>query len=204
MIRLTQISALALLLCCASYAQRTHKDLSTEESVVMGVMVDGFRDGGRASHPIVADYTSTYDCAAICNGMKIGRCNGLANNDETPAERLAIVKRDMPDVEQATLSDFEAKNLHCSKIRDKPPSQSPSFLFGEEHAEKLPSGWEHADFFYFSRVGFNAQGTQALINVSFMSGTNSGNSGGKYFLLFKEAGKWVPKESSVVWQMTAP
>lgn len=170
----------------------------------MGAMLDGFRQSGLASHPIVADYTSTFDCDSICNVMKIGRCNGLAGNDEGPNERLAIVKRDMPDVDKVTISDFKAKNQHCSKIDQKISSASPFYLFGNDHTEKLPGGWEHADFFYFSRVGFNAKRTQALVNVSFYSGANGADSGGKYFLLSKENGNWVPKESSIVWQMTTP
>ena len=170
----------------------------------MGAMLDGFREAGRAPHPIVADYTSTYDCDSICNGMKIGRCNGMTGSDESPKERLAIVKRDIPDLTQTTISDFYDKNQHCSKIGNAIPSGSTFFLFGTDHTEKLPDGWEHADFFYFSRVGFNSSRTQALINVSFYSGTDGTHSGGKYFLLSKENGKWVPKASSIVWQMTPP
>ena len=204
MFQVIRTLALVFLLPCASLAQQTTSNLSPDEYAVMGTMLDGFREAGRASHPIVADYTSTFDCELICNGMKVGHCNGLALNDETPGERLTIVKRDMPDVDESTISDFKAKNRHCSQISNKLSSASPYFLFGRDHAEKLPSGWEHADLFYFSRVGFNPQRTQALINVSFYSGTDAANTGGKYFVLTKQNGKWVPKKSSMVWQMTPP
>ncbi|MGB7556448.1 MAG: hypothetical protein WBM04_18925 [Candidatus Korobacteraceae bacterium] len=198
-----QIGRLAVFIVLLSYfspAEQPYEKLSTEEYAVMGAMLDGFRSSGHALHPIVADYTSTLNCESICNGMKIGRCNGLTGNDETPKERLAIVKRDLPNLDQTIISDFESKNRQCSKISEKIPSRSAFFLFGNDHTEKLPSGWEHADFLYFSRVGFNSQHTQALVNVSFYSGTSAADTGGKYFLLVNENGKWVAKGSSIVWQ----
>jgi hypothetical protein len=201
--KVARLSAFVFLLSYFSVAQQPSTSPSAEEYAVMGAMLDGFHDAGRASHPIVADYTATFDCNSICNGMKVSGCNGLALNDETSEQRLTIVKRDLPDLDQTTIPDFEAKNRHCSKIADKIPSQSPFFLFGNDHPQKLPAGWEKADFFYFSRVGFNAQRTQALVNVSFMSGTDGTRSGGKYFLLRHENGKWIPVESSIVWQLTS-
>jgi hypothetical protein len=149
MIQLVRFSALIFLLSCLSPAQQQTANPSPEEYAVMGVMLDGFRGAGHASHPIVGDYTSTFDCSSICNGMKVGHCNGPAMDDEAPARRLAIVKADMPDLEQATISDFEVKNRRCSRIGDRIPSQSPSFPFGADHAEKLPAGREHADFSIF-------------------------------------------------------
>ncbi len=193
----SRILGVIFLLSCCSFAQETK--LSADEYAVMAAMLDGFHEAGRASHPIVADYTSTFDCSSICNGMKIGGCNGLAGNDETPKQRLTIVKRDVPDRDQTTISDFEKKNRHCSKIAEDIPSRFEFHLFGNDHTQKLPDGWKHADFFYFSRVGFNAKRTQALINVSFMSGADRSSSGGKYFLLRNENGKWIPVESSIVW-----
>ena len=135
--------------------------------------------------------------------MAMGGCNGLRGTDETSTERLAIVKRDLPELEPTTLSDFELKNQRCSEIAKKIPTQSPYFLFGVDHAEQLPSGWEHSDFFYFSRVAFNAQQTQALVHISFISGTNAADSGGKYFLFKKQNGKWAPKGSSDVWELVS-
>jgi hypothetical protein len=195
--------ALLLALVSGSQAQQAIAPLEPQEYSVMGVMLDGFQKDGLASHPFVADRTSTFECSAGCNGLAMAGCNGLRSNGETPKERLAIVKRDLPAVEQTTLSDFEFKNKHCSEIANKIPSRSSYFLFGSDHVEKLPSGWEHPDFFYFSRVGFNEHRTQALVHVSFMSGTNGADSGGKYFLLMKQNGKWEPKASSDVWQLTS-
>ncbi len=199
------LSALVLALSCVSVAQQSSAQapLDSEEYKVMASAIDGYRQARVASHPIVADRTSTFECGSVCNGMAMGGCNGLRGSEETPADRLAIVKRDLPELEETTLSDFKLKNQHCSEIEKKISTESPYFLFGADHAEKLPSGWERADFFYFSRVAFNAQQTQALVHISFMSGTNGADSGGKYFLFRKQAGRWVAKGSSNVWQLVS-
>jgi hypothetical protein len=197
--------AIVLALSCVSVAQQTtaQTPLDSEEYKVMASAIDGYRQARVASHPVVADRTSTFECASVCNGIVIGECNGLRDKDEAPADRLAIVKRDLPELEETTLSDFKLKNQHCSEIEKQISTESPYFLLGADHAEKLPSGWEHADFFYFSRVAFNAQQTQALVHISFMSGTNADDSGGKYFLFKKQAGKWVANGSSIVWQLVS-
>jgi len=146
---------------------------------VPAAAIDRFRSERGASHPFVADHTSTFECSSGCNGFAMGGCNGLRAKDETPAERLAIVKRDLTELEQATIADFKSRNERCSELAKKIPTDSPYFLFGVNTSEKAPSGWEHADFFYFSRVAFNKQQTQALVHISFMSGTNAADSGGK-------------------------
>jgi hypothetical protein len=133
----------------------------------------------------------------------MGGCNGLITAGETPTARLAIVKRDLPELESATITEFTDKNQRCAEIAKKIPSKSPYYLFAPNHGEKLPSGWEHPDFFYFSRIGFNPQQTQALINISFMSGTSAAATSGKYFLFVKQDGRWKMKGSSAVWEFAS-
>jgi hypothetical protein len=189
-------------LSCALLAQGS-QPLSQEEYSVLAASIEGFRDTQRASHPFIADRTSTFACGANCNGFAMGGCNGLVGSDETPTQRLAIVKRDLPKLEETTISDFRSKNEQCSEVAKKIPTKSPYFLFGLGRGEKLPSGWEHPDFFYFSRIAFNREQTQALVNVSFMSGTDAADSGGKYFLFVKKNGKWELSGSSAVWELTS-
>jgi hypothetical protein len=194
--------ALVVSVSCVAFAQQASTEPSPEEYRVLAAAIDGFRSARLASHPIVADHTSTFACSSGCNGFATGGCNGLRGKDETPSDRLAIVKRDLPQLEQTTISDFKLKNEQCSEIAKRIPTGSPYILFGVSN-EKLPSGWEHPDFFYFSRVGFNPQRTQALVHISFMSGTNATTSGGKYFLLLKQNGKWDLKGSSAVWELVS-
>ncbi len=71
MVQFARTFTLILLLSCLAIAQATTQNPSPEEYAVMGAMLDGCSEAGRASHPIVADYTSTFDCDSICNGMKV-------------------------------------------------------------------------------------------------------------------------------------
>jgi hypothetical protein len=187
---------------CAAFAQKSPQ-LSSEEYKILAASVDLFRKNQLASHPFIADHTSTFACDSSCNGFAMGGCNGLRRTDETPAERLAIVERDLPKLEETTISDFKSKNERCSEVGKKIPTQSPYFLFGLASGEKPPSGWEHPDFFYFSRVAFSPQHTQALLEVSFMSGTSAADSGGRYFLFVKKHGRWELEGSSAVWELTS-
>ena len=104
------LSAFVLVLSCVSLAQQTtaHAPLDSEEYKVMASAIDGYRQARVALHPIVADRTSTFECGSVCNGMVMGGCNGLRGKDETPADRLAIVKRDLPELEKTTLIRFQA------------------------------------------------------------------------------------------------
>jgi hypothetical protein len=191
--------AVVLWFSCLAFAQTQSDELSAEEYRVLAAAIDTFRNEETASHPLIADHTSTFECGSSCNDMQIGGCNGLRAKRESPAERLAIVKRDLPDLEKYMVSDFISKNGRCSEITKKIPAASPYFLFGSSTTEKPPAGWEHPDYFYFSRVAFNREQTQALVNISFISGSDSGDSRGRYFLFTKKNGKWMPVTSSAVW-----
>jgi len=193
--------AVVLWLSCFVSAQTQSYELAAEEYRVLATAIDTFRNEGTASHPLIADHTSTFECGSSCNGMQRRGCNGLRAKNESPTERLVIVKRDLPALEKDTVSDFLLKNGRCSEITKKVPAASAYFLFGSSTTENPPAGWEHPDFFYFSRVAFNREQTQALLNISFMSGTDGADSRGRYFLFVKKHGKWEPVASSAVWPL---
>lgn len=175
-----------------------------DEYAVYAAVLDAFQKLGKARHPLVADKTSTFSCEGGGNGFAIGGCNGLRGGDESPTERMAIVKKDLPKLQVSTVSEFKSLNGTCSEIRDSIPSSSKYYLFGPTNGPKLPKDWEHADFVYLSRVAFNPAHTQALVNVGFMSGTNAEDSEGAYYLLRNNGGKWIIDGSSAVWQLTPP
>lgn len=177
--------------------------LSAEEYRVIAAAIDTFRREKIALHPVVADRTSTFDCGSTCNGMTMDGCNGLRQKKETPAERLTIVRHDLPKLQPETVSRFESENQHCSEIAKRIPVNTEYLLFNSEQVTKLPTGWEHPDLFYFSRVAFNARHTQALIHISFVSGTNAKDTAGKYFLFTRRRGKWVPRGSSKSWELVS-
>jgi hypothetical protein len=198
--------ALAVLIV-SCWAQRSaapsEPKISPDEYQVFAAVLDFFQNAHIAAHPVIANRTSSFECGTTCNGMSMGGCNGLQSNGESPQERLQIVRRDLPKIQPATVSEFIAKNKQCASIDAKLPTRHQYFKFGLSHADPIPSGWEHADFFYLSRVGFNPEHTQALVHVSFMSGTNGNDSGGKYLLFTKTNGQWKRDGSSAVWQLTA-
>jgi len=193
------IVAFVVALSGVALAQHGAPQPSKEEYKVYAAAIDAFQKAGLASHPVIADRTSTFECDSGCNGLTIDGCNGLRNKNETAAARLEIVQRDLRELEGRTISDFESKNQRCSQIENKIPAESQYLLLGQSSGKQLPAGWEHPDLFYFSRVAVH--GDQALVHISFMSGTNPSDSGGKYFLFSKETGKWMPNGSSHVWKL---
>ena len=122
-------------------------------------------------------------------------------SSETPQQRMQTVQRDLTKLETATVADFISKNGKTAWIDAKLPTKHKYVMFGLAHSDPMPPGWEHADFIYFSRVGFDTTHTQALVHVSFMSGTNAADSGGKYILFRKVDGRWERQGSSAVWEL---
>lgn len=175
--------------------------LTSGEYQVYGAVLDFFAAKNIAQHPLVANRTSTFECGSPHNGMSMGGCNGLQGSNETPQQRMRVVQRDLPDLQASTVADFESKNAKTAWVDAKVPTKRKYLMFGLSHSDPIPPGWEHADFFYFSRVGFNTTRTQALVHVSFMSGTNAADSGGKYILFRNVNGRWEREGSSAVWQL---
>jgi len=204
LVRITLLVTLFIASSSGQGAAPSDAVLSSDEYQVMAAVIDFFRAAGIASHPLIANRTSIFECGSTCNGMSMGGCNGLRGSDETPQERLQIVKRDLARLEQNTISDFMSKNNRCASIDSKLPTEAQYLTFGVSHSDARPPGWEHPDLFYFSRVGFNAEHSQALVHVSFMSGTNASDSGGKYLLFIKANGRWKREGSSAVWLLIPP
>jgi hypothetical protein len=128
----------------------------------------------------------------------MGGCNGLRLVDESPAQRLQIVKRDLPLLRQETLESFEKRNQQCASIRGTIPTDSDyRYLNGPG----IPNDWKYTYLVYLSRVGFNADHTQALVNLSAFSATDGTKSGGAYISLSKRDGKWEVGGTSAVWQL---
>jgi hypothetical protein len=202
-----RVLIVALFLSGCSFGQRTvsaESTLTASEYEVLAAVIDFFRTEDIASHPMIANRTSTFECGSPHNGMSMGGCNGLQGSGETPQQRMQIVQRDLPNLQPSVIADFMAKNNKTAWIDAKLPTKRQYVMFGLAHADPMPSGWEHPDFFYFSRVGFNTEHTQALVHVSFMSGTNASNSGGKYVLFTKANGEWKRDGSSAVWELVPP
>jgi hypothetical protein len=174
--------------------------IAEDEYAVYAAVIDSFQAAKKSSHPIVADRTATFQCQAKCNGLEIGGCNGLRHENETPAQRLAIVQRDLPQLNPSAVTDFDRNNQSCATLAKKIPAKT-KYLMSLHEGDSLPDDWDSPDYFFFSRVGFNADHTQALVVLGFLSGTQARDSMGKYFLLVKQTGRWHFQGSSLIWQL---
>lgn len=174
--------------------------IAEDEYGVYAAVIDSFQAAKKSSHPIVADHTASFQCHAKCNELEIGGCNGLRHENETPAQRLAIVQRDLPQLNPAAVIDFDKNNQSCSTVSKRIPTKT-KYLMSIHEGVSLPDDWDSPDYFFFSRVGFNADHTQALVVVGFLSGTQARDSMGKYFLLVKQAGRWDLQGNSLIWQL---
>lgn len=203
-VSLFSISVLMLFMPELLHAQllANSASVSNEELLVYAVVLDSSPKLGIASRPLIAGSTSTFSCdETICNGFLIGSCNGLRGKDETPSERMAIVLRDLPELQKETISNFVEQNEKCASITDKIPTSSNYHLFSDRDR---PKTWKYSYLVYFSRVAFNPEHTQALLNVGLISATNASDSKGRYIVLKKISGKWVLGEGSAVWQLSVP
>lgn len=194
----------SLLLLCLPQADGQNSAalavLTSDELAVYAAVLDSSQGLGKGSRVLIADSTSTFACdATICNGFSMGGCNGLRGAGESPAERLAIVKRDLPGLGADTITSFEGSNQQCASIHDRIPTAADYHYLNDPD---IPKDWNYAFIVYFSRVGFNAEHTQALVSVSLFSAANAKDSGGKYLILSKIGGKWVPGGASAVWELT--
>jgi hypothetical protein len=198
------ISALMLLLPAHFHGQSpaNSTSVSAEELWVYAAVLDSLPTLGTSSRPLIADSTSTFACdEGICNGFMIGSCNGLRSYNETPSERMAVVKRDLPELQMNTITSFVEQNGKCASITGKIPTLSNYHLLSDRD---IPKTWKYSYLVYFSRVAFNSEHTQALLNVGLMSATNVSDSKGRYIVLKKISGKWVLGKGSAVWQLSAP
>ncbi len=204
---LIRLLIVALVLTGSSFGQGTvssESTLTAGDYEVFAAVIDFFGTNNIASHPMIANRTSTFECGSPHNGVSMGGCNGLQSSGESPQERMQIVQRDLTHLQPTTVADFMAKNNRTVWIDAKLPTKRKYVMFGLAHADSMPSGWEHPDFFYFSRVGFNAEHTQALVHVSLCPARTPSNSGGKYVLFTKVKGRWRRDGSSAVWELVPP
>lgn len=174
--------------------------LSSDELAVYAAILDSSPKLGKSSRALVADTTSTFACnESICNGLSVGGCNGLRGQGESPSERMAVVERDLNGLQSTTIASFGEVNQKCVSIHDKIPAISKYYLFNESD---IPKDWKYSFLVYFSRVGFNPEHTQALVNVGLFSATNANDSEGLYLILNKANEKWILGDSSAVWKLT--
>jgi hypothetical protein len=179
----------------------TNEKASSDELVVYAAILDSLSQLNANSHILIADKTSTFMCGESAgNGLSIAGCNGLRNSNETPSDRMAIVKRDLPELQKDTLGEFLNANQQYVSITHKISSSANYYLFNDP---EKPKDWKYSFLVYLSRVGFNRERTEALVNIGIFSYADSSLSEGHYVVLRKTAGKWTLGGTSIVWKLAA-
>jgi hypothetical protein len=191
--------ALILMNTLAAQAQAANLEASSDELAVYAAVTDSLSKVDKATKLLIADKTSTFACdESNCNKLSVGGCNGLRDSNETPSSRIAIVLRDLPVLKENTAAEFERVNQQCASIKHRIPSQSDYYLFNDL---EIPKTWRYSFLVYFSRVGFNFDHTQALLNVGLFSATDANQSKGYYLALQKSDRKWLLGGTSAVWKL---
>lgn len=115
---------------------------------------------------------------------------------------LGEIKAKVPTISQETLDDFRLKYSKTAVLNHKLKVKGEYLLISKEELSRIFSGndlrkeWEQFDkkypsahgFTSFSRVGFNAQGTEALVYTEYECGWLCAN--GEYLFLVKDGSKW--------------
>ena len=119
------------------------------------------------------------------------------------------IKQGLAQISQDTIDDFKSKNGQSSTVEDKFALTTKVTLISKAEVDKFfgeGGGWWKA--FYekypgspglitFSNVGFNNDGTQALLYVGHGCGGLCGS--GHYVLLSKNNGVWKVEKSVMTW-----
>jgi hypothetical protein len=177
----------------------TNESVSSDELAVYAAILDSLSQLNANSHLLISDKTSTFSCGeSTGNGLSIAGCNGLRNSTETPSDRMAIVARDLPDLQKDTLREFLNANQQYVSIAHRISSSADYYIFNDR---EIPKDWKYSFLVYLSRVGFNHEHTEALVNVGGFSYADSNLSEGHYVVLRKLAGKWKLGGTSVVWKL---
>jgi hypothetical protein len=162
-----------------------------EEYEVYSALMDRSNDGRSAKLVVINEQTSVH------------AFNGLD-------ELLKEARQNVPEIEDQTLDDFQAKNrqphrlknlfrLHAEKISLASQQEIESY-FGEGGGwwRDFYARYPQADGFWtLSRIGFNADRTQALAYFGHSCGDLCGNGG--LLFLGKEHGTWKVKGGAGFW-----
>lgn len=182
-------------------AREAGERIAPDEYSVYAAVIKELGAAGLVDHPLINDQTSTFACGTACNGMLVGNCSGMRSENQTPAQALDALSKQLKSLKKETSVDFEAKNQKCAAIQKVLPLSTRYYLFSQKRTDELPTDWSHPDLLYFSRVGLDPQVTQALVYVTLFSGTDEKNSGGLYILFNKSNTTWKMDKVVHVWNL---
>jgi len=112
-----------------------------------------------------------------------------------------LLRQDAPVLQQTTIDSFLKANTEQAFIGRSLRSPIDSKLVdSEERDSYYQRGWGVSIVMTWSRVGFNADGTQALFYESYHFGRL--NSTGRYIVMEKENSNWMLRKEIALWSST--
>ena len=129
-------------------------------------------------------------------------------------EELDIWKlKELEPFSQDTVADFKERNKEAMRLKRSFRLAIAYRIVNYQKIEKLfapmmlDEEWKTFDQWYpksngyitLSRVGFNRNRTEALVNTSWMRGERTGE--GHYFLLSKKDGEWCVERFAATWMV---
>ena len=123
-------------------------------------------------------------------------------------ENMEAVKREFPAMEMETINDYEAANQKPQTVTISLNLNKPYDFVSNSDLDNLIEKYDIWDKFnhkypgthvytFFSRVGFNNKGNQALVYMAHSCGGECGK-GNLYFLTF-DGSKWKIDGISIIW-----
>jgi hypothetical protein len=176
----------------------TADKLSSDEYAVYAVALNGLFKEYENRKIYIQSRTLSFECGEkSCNTFKgRGGCSEMRGPEQSAQEVLAYLKDSFADLQQSTTKDFEKKNNHCFPLENLFPLDR-EYLWSDEHGppmlgkkqiKETPEEWKDSDFVYVSRVGLNADRTQALLYWVVVCHQDCGWFG--YYFCEKKNGTW--------------
>lgn len=140
---------------------------------------------------LIVDDTLDFQCGADSHlSILLNGCSPMVLPPNTPEAINELLVRNWPKMEKETWDDFRFVNSKSVKLRDAFTTTCKHELIGDDvHTDNLRKSDSPSGAFYFSRVGFNAQKTQAIVFVFYASYGEHVGSTGDYFIFQLSKGK---------------
>lgn len=158
---------------------------------------------GVHGYVIIGDFTSSFRCGTKAkNGFQMGGCGGMRAPVESPRLAIDSVRGSLQGLRKSAITDFLGNNARAFPLARKFILPVKYVLYGPHARTRIPKQWGAPAYaFYLSRVGFSANGKQALVFVNYISWKNRSLSGGAYLLLERKAGQWTVRASKTFWSL---
>ncbi|MHB8755764.1 MAG: hypothetical protein ACYC92_12545 [Candidatus Acidiferrales bacterium] len=142
---------------------------------------------------LILDDTLDFKCGADSQlPILLNGCSPMILPPNTPKSIKQLLRESWPKMGKQTWDDFEKANSKSVKLRDAFITTCRHELAGEDiHSDDSKDSDSPSGAFYFSRVGFNPQRTEAIVFAFFASYTKNVRSTGDYFFLrLNKAKEW--------------